>query len=185
MGALNAVRPSACASKPAGVHWLAGLLAHAEGLTALSAPTLPAYARYQGSVMAPQARCWGTDNRGAMLRVLGGVGDAATRIENRLAEPMANPHLLIAVQIAAGLDGLQRALQPGPASATPYGGMHAPLPTSLPAALDALRADAVLQRALGPVMASVYDTIKRQEIARHAGAEDSASWERREYFSRY
>lgn len=169
----------------AGVHWLAGLLDHADGLAALSAPTIPAYARYQGSVMAPQSRCWGTDNRGAMLRVLGGAGDAATRIENRQPEPMANPHLLIAGQIAAGLDGLRRRLQPGRASLTPYDGTHAPLPTSLATALDALRADAVLQQALGPVMATVYDTVKRQEIARHAAAEDAAAWERREYFARH
>ena len=60
-----------------GTHWLAGLLAHAGGLAAISAPTIPAYSRYQGSVMAPQAAVWGRDNRGAMLRVLGVAGDPA------------------------------------------------------------------------------------------------------------
>jgi glutamine synthetase len=169
----------------AGAHWLGGLLAHAAGMAALCAPTIPAYSRYQGSVMAPQAVVWGRDNRGAMLRVIGAPGDPATRIENRIAEPMANPYLAIASQIWAGLYGLQRKLHPGPATETPYAAGAARLPASLGEALDALAGDAVLQRGLGPVMGLVYDTVKRQELARHAQAEDPAQWERREYFGRY
>jgi glutamine synthetase len=168
-----------------GAHWLAGLLQHAPGMTALCAPTLPAYARYQGSVMAPQAVLWGRDNRGAALRVLGGPGDPATRIENRLGEPMANPYLMIAAQVLAGLDGLQRQLQPGPSTAHPYADGAARLPTSLAQALDLLQADTVLQRGLGPVMARVFDRVKRQECQRHAAAADAAQWERCEYFARY
>lgn len=76
----------------AGAHWLAGLLQPAPGMAALCASALPAYTRYQGSVMAPQA-ARACDNRGALLRVLGAPGDAATRIENCLGEPMANPYL--------------------------------------------------------------------------------------------
>jgi glutamine synthetase len=169
-----------------GMHWLAGLLRHAAGMTALCAPTLPAYARYQGSVMAPQRAVWGCDNRGAMLRVVG--RGAHTRIENRLGEPLANPYLMIAAQVFAGIDGLQQRLQPPAASDAPYATGDAaaePLPTSLAAALDALAADTVLQQGLGPQMAQVFTTIKRQELARHAQAEDKAQWERREYFSRY
>ena len=168
-----------------GSHWLAGLLAHAAGMTALCAPTLPAYGRYQGSVMAPQSAVWARDNRGALLRVLGAPGDPATRIENRGGEPLANPYLLIAAQVLAGLDGLQRQLLPGPATENPYAPGQHPLPTTLGQALDALAADAVLQQGLGPVMAKIYNAIKRQEISRHDAAEDKAQWQRREYFSRY
>jgi glutamine synthetase len=168
-----------------GAHWLAGLLAHARGMAALCAPTLPAYSRYQGSVMAPQAALWGRDNRGAMLRVIGEPGDAATRIENRLGEPMANPYLYIAAQIHAGLDGLERRLEPPPATETPYAPAPTMLPTSLTEALDALAADEVMQRGLGAPLASLIDTVKRQEIARHAAAEDGAVWLQREYFGRY
>jgi glutamine synthetase len=135
--------------------------------------------------MAPQAVVWGRDNRGAMLRVIGLAGDPATRIENRIAEPMANPYLAIASQIWAGLDGLQQKLHPGPATETPYAATAARLPASLGEALDALAGDAVLQRGLGPVMGLVYDTVKHQELARHAQAEDPVQWERREYFGRY
>ena len=175
-------RQSLCGT---GAHWLAGLLEHAAGMTALCAPTIPAYARYQGSMMAPQSAVWARDNRGAMLRVLGGPGDSATRIENRLGEPMANPYLMIAAQVFAGLDGLQRLLQPGPATEAPYAEAAARLPASLPLALDALAADAVLQQGLGPVMARIFHTVKQQELARHAAAVDAAVWERREYFGRF
>jgi glutamine synthetase len=168
-----------------GALWLAGLLRHAQGMAALCAPTIPAYSRYAGSVMAPQAVVWGRDNRGAMLRVLGGAGDAATRIENRMGEPMANPYLMMAAQIFAGLDGLQRGQMPPPATETPYAAGLVPLPASLAQALDALAADEVLQQGLGAEMALVFDTIKRHELSRHAEADDSAQWERREYFSRY
>ena len=175
-------RQSLCGT---GAHWLAGLLEHAAGMTALCAPTIPAYARYQGSMMAPQSAVWARDNRGAMLRVLGGPGDSATRIENRLGEPMANPYLMIAAQVFAGLDGLQRLLQPGPATEAPYAEAAARLPASLPLALDALAADTVLQQGLGPVMARIFHTVKQQELARHAAAVDAAVWERREYFGRF
>ncbi|MBL8326712.1 MAG: glutamine synthetase [Rubrivivax sp.] len=173
----------------AGAHWLAGLLAHARGMAALCAPTIPAYSRYQGSVMAPQAALWGRDNRGAMLRVLGepGVpgGDPATRIENRLGEPMANPYLYIAAQVFAGLDGLGRRLEPPPATETPYAAAPVMLPTSLGEALDALAADPVLQQGLGVPLARVIETVKQQELARFAAAEDREAWLRREYFARY
>jgi glutamine synthetase len=169
----------------AGTHWLAGLLSHAGGMAALCAPTIPAYARYRGSVMAPQAVLWGRDNRGALLRVLGEAGDAATRIENRMGEPLANPYLAIAAQVLAGLDGLQRQLDPGPATHAPYAPGATPLPACLEQALDALAADPVMQQGLGPVMATLFETVKRQELARHAAAADPQPWERREYFGRY
>jgi len=170
---------------PAGAQWLGGLLAHAAGMAALCAPTVTGYSRYQGSLMAPQAALWGRDNRGAMLRVIGGPGEAGTRIENRLGEPMANPYLCIAAQIFAGLDGLARGLDPGPATSAPYAASATPLPASLGAALQALAADAVLQRGLGAPMALVFQAVKQQELRRHAQAEDKALWERREYFGRH
>ena len=168
-----------------GVHWLAGLLQHAPGMAALCAPTIPAYERYQGSVMAPQAAHWGRDNRGAMLRVLGAPQDSATRIENRLGEPMANPYLMIAAQVWAGLDGLQQKREPGLATRSPYDSAAPLLPRSLSEALDALATDNVLQQGLGPVMATVFGTVKRQELARCAAAQDQLQWQRCEYFARY
>jgi glutamine synthetase len=168
----------------AGAQWLGGLLTHAPGMAALCSPSMPAYSRFQGSVMAPQALVWGRDNRGALLRVLGQPGDAGTRIENRIAEPAANPYLALAAQVIAGLDGLQRGLDPGPATEDPYAAGALGLPGSLGLALQALRQDAVLQEGLGDTMATIFQVVKQQELSRHAQAQDPAVWERREYFSR-
>ena len=167
-----------------GAHWLAGLLAHARATAVFCAPTIGAYARFRPNAMAPQSAVWGRDNRGAMLRVLGRCGDAATRIENRIGEPAANPYLYIAAQIHAGLNGIERALEPPPASGAPYAGTAEPLPASLGEALDALEAGAAMRDAFTPELTDWLVRIKRQEVARHAAAEDPAEWEAREYFGR-
>jgi glutamine synthetase len=172
-----------------GQHWLAGLLAHAQGMTALCAPTLPAYSRYQGGVMAPQYANWGPDSRGTMLRVLrspvGSAGGNSTRIENRLPEPLANPYLMVAAQVFAGLDGLAQKRLPGPAADAPHAATQVALPQDLAAALQALAHSPVMQQGLGADMAEVFSTIKHQELQRHAQAEDKALWLRREYFGRF
>ncbi|MEX1167018.1 MAG: glutamine synthetase family protein [Hydrogenophaga sp.] len=167
-----------------GAQWLAGLLTHAPAITALCTPTVNGYGRFQPNALAPHSVCWGRDNRGAMLRVIGGAGDSNTRIENRIGEPAANPYLTMAVQIHAGLDGLNRALQPPLACESPYGAGLEPVPTSLTAALDALRADAVLNASLGKGFVSYFDRIKRNEIDRHAKAKNTHEFEYREYFGR-
>ena len=135
--------------------------------------------------MAPMAALWGRDNRGAMLRVLGECGDADTRVENRVGEPMANPYLYVAAQVAAGLDGLERQLDPGLATDAPYAGTERLLPTRLEAALAALEADARMVAAMGPELVRLWLGIKHSEARRHATAEDSEAWQRREYFSRF
>lgn len=172
---------------PTGRHWLAGLLSHAHGMAALSAPTAVAYSRYQGSLMAPRTAIWGRDHRGALLRVVGQPGDAATRIENRLGEPLANPYLCMAAQVLAGLHGLRERLEPGPAaSANPYTSQQgAALPDTLAAALNALATDPVLCEGLGAPLVRAFTTIKHQELSRRAAAADVQEWDRRELFARY
>jgi glutamine synthetase len=168
----------------AGTHWLAGLLNHAAGMTPLCAPTVNGYGRFRPNALAPQSIVWGQDNRGAMLRVVGGPGDSATRIENRLGEPAANPYLYMAAQIHAGLDGLARQRQPPTATKSPYAGGGARIPSSLGQALAALRDDAALCAALGNDFVRYFCRIKQQEIDRHAQADDKTDFERREYFAR-
>ena len=167
-----------------GSRWLAGLLAHAPGMTVLAAPTINGLGRFQPNALAPRSIVWGRDNRGAMLRVIGGPGQAATRIENRIGEPAANPYLYFASQIHAGLDGMKRSLVPPPATEAPYAEDLAALPRTLPEALAALRADAVLVQGLGEGFVDLFERIKRSELARHDAAEDKAEWKRREYFAR-
>ena len=168
-----------------GAHWLAGLLAHAPGLASLSVPTAVGFERFKGSPMAPTAAHWGFDNRGAMLRVIGAPGDAATRIENRLGEPLANPYLCLAGQVWAGLDGLARRLEPVAAVRAPYEPQPTPLPASPAEALEALAADELLCQGLGPTMQRVHEAVRRAEIGRRAAAPDAADWDRRELFGRF
>ena len=131
---------------PLGRHYLAGLLAHARGAAVFTTPTINGYKRYRQYTLAPDRVIWGHDNRGVMLRVIGGAGDGATRIENRVGEPSANPYLYMASQIVCGLDGVEQKLEPGPSADRPYE-MDAPLlPKSLEEALIALREDAMPRR---------------------------------------
>ena len=102
-----------------GEHYLAGLLDHARGMAVFCTPTVNGYGRFRPNALAPQSVLWGRDNRGAMLRVVGECGDAGTRIENRIGEPMANPYLYMASQIHAGLDGIGRQLKAPPPPTPP------------------------------------------------------------------
>src|SRR5262249_31866774 len=134
---------------PVGRHFLAGLLAHARAAAAFTTPTINGYKRYRAYALAPDRVSWGHDNRGVMIRVLGGPGDAGTRLENRVGEPAANPYLYMASQIVCGLDGIVRKLEPGPSADTPYEAAAPRLPTTLADALAALRDDAVFADGFG------------------------------------
>ena len=169
----------------AGASWLAGLLAHAPALTALCTATSNGYGRFKPNAMAPQSILWGRDNRGALLRVIGDCGDSATRIENRIGEPAANPYLYLASQVYAGLDGIAQRLRAPAATESPYGAQGERLPTRLPEALQALREDDALVAGLGPDFVAYFAQIKASEIARYEAAQDKDDFQRREYFSRF
>jgi glutamine synthetase len=168
-----------------GAHYLAGLLVHARGAAVFGTPTVNGYGRFRPNALAPQAVLWGRDNRGAMLRVIGGPGDPATRIENRVGEPAANPYLYLASQIEAGLDGLQRRLPAPPATEDPYGQQAEALPTRLDEAVAALQADTALCQALGPEFVAYLCQVKLAEWRRFAQSDDPDQFQRREYFSRF
>jgi glutamine synthetase len=163
-----------------GRQWLAGLLAHARGCCALATPTVNGYKRYRPYSLAPDRIVWGKENRGALLRVIGNPGSAATRIENRVGEPAANPYLYFASQVHAGRDGVARRLALPPSADTPYEAKAEPLPHTLGEALAALRQDAVLREGLGEAFVEYYCRIKEAEIARFDL--EVSDWEHREYF---
>src|SRR6202171_809951 len=129
--------------------YLAGLLQHARASAVFTTPTINGYKRYRTYSLAPDRAIWGRDNRGVMIRVLGGPGDSATRLENRIGEPAANPYLYMASQILSGLDGVDRALDPVPSADTPYETQAALLPKTLQAAVLALRHDRFFREGLG------------------------------------
>jgi glutamine synthetase len=166
-----------------GEHYLAGLLAHARGMALFCTPTANGYGRFRPNALAPQAVLWGRDNRGAMLRVIGECGDAATRIENRIGEPAANPYLYMASQILSGLDGVDRKLDPGPSADTPYETRAALLPKTLREAVSALDDDPFFRDALGAEFVDYYVHIKNAEIERFQA--EVSDWEHREYFEMF
>jgi len=163
-----------------GKHYLAGLLAHARGACAFSTPTINGYKRYRPYSLAPDRVIWGKENRGALLRVIGGPGNPGTRIENRIGEPAANPYLYFASQIYSGLDGMATRTSLPPSADTPYEAKAAMLPRTLGEAIEALRQDKVLRDGIGETFVDYYCRIKEAEIARFNL--EVSDWEHREYF---
>jgi glutamine synthetase len=177
----NAFVDAEQALSPLGMHYMAGLLHHARGAAAFSTPTLNGYKRYRPFSLAPDRALWGRDNRGAMIRVLGGPGDHTTHLENRMGEPAANPYLYMASQIVSGLSGVDQKLDPGPSSDLPYHAEAPALPRSLGEALAALAQDKAFRAGFGDFFVDYYLTLKQAEIDRFNLA--VSDWEQREYFS--
>ncbi len=171
------------ALSPLGRRYLAGLLQHARACAVFATPTINGYKRYRSYSLAPDRAIWGRDNRGVMVRVLGGANDPATRLENRIGEPAANPYLYMASQILAGLDGIDRSLDPPPPADTPYETNAPALPKSLREALDTLKEDAFFRDKLGAGFVDYYLHIKNAEIERFQA--EVSDWEHREYFEMF
>ncbi|HJS93112.1 MAG TPA: glutamine synthetase family protein [Solirubrobacteraceae bacterium] len=155
--------------------FMAGVLAHAEGLTALGAPTINSYRRLVPESMAPTRADWGHDHRFTYIRIPPHRG-AGTRVEVRAADASANPYLLPAGLLLAGLDGINRGMRPGPPH-TPGADAHGrPLPSGLAAALDALEADEVLVDGLGYELVRTFVALKRNEIERERRHVSDFDW---------
>lgn len=115
-----------------------------------------------------------------MIRAIGGPGDRGSRIENRAGEPAANPYLYLASQIHAGLDGMDRALDPGAPADSPYAAEALQLPRSLMEAVAEFRTSTFWRERLGDEVVDWLVTLKEAEIARFLG--EVTDWEHREYF---
>jgi glutamine synthetase len=166
-----------------GMHYLGGLLAHARGTSLLTTPTINGYKRQRPDGFAPFKAAWALENRGAMLRVIGGPGDDASRIENRIGEPTANPYLYIASQIIAGRAGMNDKTDPGAPVTAAYLSERAVLPGSIMEALDAFRDDTVLRGELGESFHHYFHALKQFEINRFLSA--VTDWEHQEYFEMF
>jgi len=154
-------------------HFLGGLLEHARALCALTNPVPASYRRLarsttsSGATWSPAWISYSGNNRTHLVRI-----PDDQRLELRLPDGAANPYLLQAAVLAAGLDGIERRLDPGPRSDTntdsepPAPGGARPLPTSLEEALEAFAADAALQVALGEEFCSAYRALVGRHPAR-------------------
>jgi glutamine synthetase len=177
---------------PIGFAYLGGLMQHALSSTVFANPTINGYRRFRANSLAPDRVAWCSDHRGVMLRVLGAVNDPASRIENRIGEPSANPYLHIVSQIVAGLDGIDHKRNPGPPDTDPYATKHPMLPKSLSDALALMEREPLYRNELGPLFVDYYLQLKRTEIARYQkfaadhnidpASDDTTAWEQDEYF---
>ncbi|GGN59091.1 glutamine synthetase [Streptomyces albiflavescens] len=161
-------------------HAVAGVLTHAPALAALLNPTVNSYKRFGPDTLAPWLIDWGLDNRSAMVRVPPERGSGA-RFELRLGDAGANPYLVIAGTVAAALLGVLAKEEP-PAPLEGYGydtAKAALLPTTLPAALDALEADTALADILGKDFTASFLAYKRNEVERFQ--RHVTDWEFTEY----
>lgn len=153
------------------LYFIAGQLAHAKAMTPILAPLVNSYKRLVPGYEAPVYLSWGRTNRSALIRIprTSPGRPQSIRCELRCPDPSANPYLAYAVMLAAGLDGIeQRTPPPAPAEEDLFqldgtrAGLET-LPGSLGEALDALRADTVIQEALGQHVVERYLEAKTQE----------------------
>lgn len=166
----------------------AGILRHAPALCGVAAPSVNSYKRLQPASWAPAHVGYAEENRAALVRV---PGSTRRRIEFRAGDHTANPYLLLTALIAAGIDGLERGLDPGAPASGDLGHLGAEqlarqgiglLPRSAGEALDAIAADQVVLDALGPVCGPELLRVKRFELARYE--RQVSDWERDLYFER-
>ena len=90
-------------------HFIAGLMAHAKGMTAITNPLVNSYKRLVPGHEAPVYIAWSSVNRSPLIRIPAGRGET-TRVELRSPDPAANPYLVLAACLSAGLDGIKRKL---------------------------------------------------------------------------
>lgn len=154
-------------------YYIGGLLEHAKALTAICCPTINSYKRLVPGFEAPINICWSPRNRSALVRVPMYLRKpSAIRVEYRGADPSCNPYLAISAQLAAGLDGIKKKIDPGdPVMVDVYelSGKEkremgiGELPTTLRDALDHLATDEVLQKVLGSHIFDAFMELKIEE----------------------
>ncbi|CAB1129803.1 glutamine synthetase [Candidatus Hydrogenisulfobacillus filiaventi] len=171
--------------------YIAGLIRHARGMTAVTSPLVNSYKRLVPGYEAPVYIAWSMANRSPMIRVPAARGEA-TRIELRSPDPATNPYLTAAVSLKAGLDGIRHRLDaPPPVTRNLYRMSEAErqemgieyLPTSLEEALNELTEDDVVREALGEYIFHRFVEAKRIEWDVYRM--QVHDWEREQYLSLY
>jgi glutamine synthetase len=179
----------------AGFAFIGGVLAHLPALVALTAPSVNSYRRLQPRFWSSAYTAWGPDNREAAVRVPSkrrGLEMESTNLELKPSDPSNNPYLALGGLLAAGLDGMERKLDPGePTLVDPDTLSEAErarrgirrLPTSLAEALVELERDEVLRAALGETLWKEYLTVKRSEVRGFEGKD--VAFEIEQHFYKY
>ena len=176
---------------PVAYQFIAGVLDHVPAICALTNPLVNSYKRLVPGYEAPCYVSWSTGNRSALIRVPSPRG-SGTRLELRNPDPSCNPYLALAVCLAAGLDGIKRGMTPPPEiteniyelspSARKAKGVGS-LPSSLDAAMDALRGDELICGVLGTHALLQYLVGKEEEWNSYCTR--VSSWEVERYITNY
>lgn len=173
------------------MQFMAGVLKHVEGFTAVTNPTVNSYKRLVPGYEAPCYIAWSGQNRSPLVRIPASRG-LSTRIEVRSVDPAANPYLALAVILESGLNGIENKLTPPPAVDRNIYVMSAEereeagignLPVNLDDALQALAKDPVVQGALG---SHIYENFREaKEIEFDMFRTQVHQWERDQYLKTY
>src|SRR5688500_18238512 len=173
------------------LHYIGGLLKHAKGFCAITNPLVNSYKRLVPGYEAPTAIAWSTRNRSPLVRVPAARGPM-TRIELRMPDPSCNPYLALAVMLRAGLDGIDKELDPvPPVHKNIYKMSHRErrhlrideLPRNLSKALDELEKSDLMRQTLGEHIFDHFLAAKRAEwdsYIRHV-----SPWEIERYLNTY
>jgi glutamine synthetase len=175
----------------AALHYIGGLLKHAQGFTAITNPLVNSYKRLVPGYEAPVNVAWSMRNRSPMIRIPDRRG-AGTRIELRIPDPAANPYLALAVQLAAGLDGIAtKADAREPVNSNIWEMSHREkrrlriddVPHNLSQACDELEKDEVITEALGEHVTEHFLAAKRLEWQDYIT--QVSQWELDNYLAKY
>ena len=151
--------------------FIAGILRHVRGMTAVTNPLVNSYKRLVPGYEAPCYLSWSSVNRSVLIRVPAGNGQN-TRLELRSPDPSCNPYLALALCLTAGLEGIEKGLEPPKETPENIFAMNEAqrkakgidsLPGSLKDALDTLREDSLMLQALGRQVAEQYLEGKQRE----------------------
>lgn len=173
-------------------YFLGGLMKHMKGITAIANPLVNSYKRLATDADAPTLISWSKANRNTLFRIPTIRRGEGTRIELGSPDPAANPYLVIALCLEAGLDGIENHIEPPEKIEQNVNLMSQEeleklnvesLPKTLMEALDYLEEDMVLMKALGEHVAKKYIAIKRAECERYC--KSVTQWEVEEYLYKY
>ncbi|OWZ82996.1 type I glutamate--ammonia ligase [Natranaerobius trueperi] len=172
-------------------YYIGGLLNHAKGMTLISNPIINSYKRLLPGYEAPTTVAWSTKNRTTLVRVPASRGKS-TRVELRNPDPIANPYLVFAVMLKAGLEGVKNKIKPPSEieknifdmSSKERNKLHVDkLPRDLYEAIEEMEKDSLVKEALGEHVFNLFIKAKRKEwndYARHVH-----KWEIDNYLAKY
>lgn len=163
--------------------FMGGIMEHVNAMCAITNPLVNSYKRLMGGTLAPRDKVWTTKNVNALMKVRHRLGED-TKVDLRFPDPSANPYLAIAVCLAAGIDGLERKLNPGPEAPACYDQENEieQLPGTLREAVAWMNGDSFMENVLGKEFCEMYTDAKMDEW--NAYMEQVSQWELDEYLYR-